>query len=175
MSLTSAPIPPVTAGDHVRGPDGAPLVVLYADFTCPRCLVARERLRDRPVRVVFRHFALKAKHPRALPLALASEAAARQGAFWPFHDALYDDPGRIDDPHLWARATALGLDLDRFEADRRSDETAARVATDVRGALRAGIAVTPTLVTPGGALHAGAPDEEVLAAILGRSSEPKKQ
>ena len=31
--------------DHVRGPDDAPLVVLYADFTCPRCAVAWMRLR----------------------------------------------------------------------------------------------------------------------------------
>jgi protein-disulfide isomerase len=143
--LTSAPVPDLRPDDHVRGADGAPLVVVYADFTCPRCAVAHERLRARPVRVAFRHLALKAKHPRAIALAHAAEAAAAQGAFWAFHDSLYADQGRIDDPHLWARVRALGLDLDRFEADRRGDAAADRVRRDTREALRAGATTTPAI------------------------------
>ena len=118
---------------------------MYADFTCPRCAVAHERLRTEPVRVVFRHLALRARHPRALALAHAAEAAAAQGAFWPFHDSLYADQGRIDDPHLWERVRSLGLDLDRFEEDRRGDAAADRVRRDTREALRAGATTTPTL------------------------------
>ena len=118
---------------------------MYADFTCPKCAVAQAELRDEPVRVVFRHLALKAKHPRAIALALAAEAAAAQGAFWPFHDALYADQGRIDDPHLWAHVRDLGLDLDRFEHDRRAERAAERVRRDTREALRAGATTTPTL------------------------------
>jgi protein-disulfide isomerase len=142
--LRSAPVPPLRADDHVRGEADAPLVVLYADFTCPRCVLVAHRLRDAPVRVAFRHFALRARHPRAVALARAGEAAGRQGAFWPMHDALYADPGRIDDPHLWARCAALGLDVERFEADRRDPDVAARVARDVQDALRAGATATPT-------------------------------
>jgi protein-disulfide isomerase len=142
--LESAPPPALRADDHVRGPEDGPLVVVYADFTCPHCAVARQWLQAAPVRTVFRHFALKAKHPRAVPAALAAEAAALQGAFWPFHDALYDDQGRMDDPHLWARARDLGLDVERLDADRRSDEVVARVRRDVREGLAAGVALTPT-------------------------------
>ncbi len=149
--LRSAPVPPLRDDDHVRGPDGAPLVFFYGDFACPRCAVAAQRLRAEGARVAFRHLALKAKHERAVPLALAAEAAGRQGAFWAFHDALYDDQGRVDDPHLWARCEALGLDLDRFQADRRDPAIAERVRRDVRDALRAGATTTPTLyVAPGG-------------------------
>ena len=162
--LRSAPVPPVRPDDHVRGPGDGPLVVMYADFACPRCVVAHERLRDVPVRLVFRHFALKAKHERAVPLARAAEAAALQGAFWEMHDALFADPGRIDDPHVWARCEQLGLDLDRFEADRRSEAVAERVARDVRDALRAGATTTPTL-WEGRRLHAGPPDAAFLARI----------
>jgi protein-disulfide isomerase len=140
----------------VRGPAGAEPVFFYGDFACPHCAVAHARLVERDdVRVVFRHFALKAKHPRAVALAHAAEAAAAQGAFWAFHDALYADQGRIDDPHLWDRARAAGLDLDRFEQDRRSAPVAERVARDVGDAMRAGIVETPTLVV-GGVLHPGA-------------------
>jgi protein-disulfide isomerase len=143
--LRSAAVPAVREDDHVRG-DG-PVVVFYADLTCPRCAVEHQRLRDDPARprVVFRHLALKARHPRALALAHAAEAAGAQGAFWAFADATYADQGRLEDPHLWDRARALGLDLERFDADRRSDAVAARVQRDVKDALRAGATGTPTL------------------------------
>ena len=142
--LTSAPVPPLRGDDHVRGA-GDPLVLFYGDFACPRCAVAHGRLQRLPVRVAFRHFALKAKHPRALALAHAVEAAAAQGAFWELCDALYADQGRLEDPHLWARCEALGLDLERFDADRRGPAVAARVRRDVTDALRAGATGTPTV------------------------------
>ena len=143
--LRSADVPPVREDDHVRG-DG-PVVVFYADLSCPRCAVEHQRLRDDPARprVVFRHLALKARHPRALALAHAAEAAGAQDGFWAFADATFADQGRLEDPHLWARAGELGLDVDRFDAERRSEAVAARVQRDVKDALRAGATGTPTL------------------------------
>jgi 2-hydroxychromene-2-carboxylate isomerase len=73
------------------------------------------------------------------------------------HDALFADQGRLDDPHLWERVRSLGLDLERFERDRRDDAVAARVQRDVRSGLRAGVGVTPTLFV-GGEAHAGPPE-----------------
>jgi protein-disulfide isomerase len=162
--LRSAPSPPLRDDDHVRGDPNRALVVFYADFTCPRCAVAHERLVRVGARVAFRHLALRAKHERALPLACAAEAAALQGAFWEFCDALYADQGRIDDPHLWDRARALGLDLDRFDADRRGRAAAARVRRDVRSALAAGATTTPTLFF-GTSVHSGVPDRAVLRRL----------
>ena len=162
--LRTAPPPPLRDGDHVRGDAAGALVVMYADFTCPRCALAHERLTRAGVRVAFRHMALRAKHERAVPVALAAEAAALQGAFWPFADALYADQGRVDDPHLWQRARALGLDLARFDADRRAPPAAARVQRDTRAALAAGATTTPTLFA-GDTLHCGVPDSEWLARL----------
>jgi protein-disulfide isomerase len=65
------------------------------------------------------------------------------------HDALFDDQGRLEDPHLWARAERLGLDLARFDADRRSTALAERVKADFRGGVRAGVATTPTVFADG--------------------------
>jgi protein-disulfide isomerase len=144
--LTSAEVPGLRPDDHVRG-EGE-LVVMYADYSCPRCAVAAQRLQDAGGRVAFRHFALKARHPRAVALALAAEAAAAQGAFWAFHDALFADQGRIDDPHLWERCERLGLDLARFESDRRGEAAAERVRRDTREGMRAGVTGTPALLRP---------------------------
>ena len=161
-SLRSSPVPALREDDHVRG--AGPLVLLYADFSCPRCALAWERLGAASIRLAFRHFALKAKHPRAVALAHAVEAAGLQGRFWELAEALYADPGRTDDPRIWAHCERLGLDLDRWEADRRSDAVAGRVTRDVRDALRAGAVATPTLFA-GGAMHAGPPDAAWLAAL----------
>ncbi len=163
-ALTSAAVPPVGDGDHVRGPEDAPLAIVYADFECPFCAVVEVRLRALRVRTAFRHFPVRASHPRALPAAHAAEAAALQGAFWTMHDALFDDQGRLEDPHLWARAESLGLDVERFDADRRSPAVAARVTADFRGGVRAGVVTTPTLYV-GGVAYPGRPTPELWRAL----------
>ena len=162
--LRSAPPPTLRDDDHVRGEPHANLIVFYADFTCPRCALAHERLTAAGAHVVFRHMALRAKDERALPTAYAAEAAAAQGRFWEFCDALYADQGRLDDPHLWDRARALGLDVERFDADRRGPPAAARVQRDTRAALAAGATTTPMLYA-GGAVHQGVPDRGYLARL----------
>ncbi|HEX8052001.1 MAG TPA: DsbA family protein [Thermoleophilaceae bacterium] len=148
----------------MRG-DG-PLVVEYGDYQCPYCAQADALLAELPVRRVFRHFPVVSKHPRARVLAAAAEAAGIQGAFWEFHDSLYADQGRLDDPHLWSRVESLGLDLDRFEADRRAEAVAERVGRDFKSAIRAGVTTTPTLFVDGVA-HPGVPDPELLARLRG--------
>jgi protein-disulfide isomerase len=140
--LGSAAIPPVGPDDHVRGA-GEEGVVVYADLACPRCAAEWQRLRDHPGRLVFRHFPVASKHPRSPALHAAAEAAGRQGRFFEMVDSLYADRGRVDDPHLWERIEQLGLDLGRFEADRRSAEVEARVRRDFESGIRAGVTSTP--------------------------------
>jgi protein-disulfide isomerase len=124
-----------------RGPEA----ILYLDLACPHCAAAWVAIRELPLRVCFRHFPVASKHPRAPALHAAAEAAGRQRpeAFWEMCDSIYRDQGRQDDPHLWERCRALGLELDRFEADRRSESVAARVRGDFEGGIRAGVTGTP--------------------------------
>ena len=61
------------------------------------------------------------------------------------HDALFADQARLEDPHLWRRAEQLGLDLERFDADRRGDAVRARIDGHFRTGVRAGVATTPTV------------------------------
>jgi protein-disulfide isomerase len=139
---SSAPPPDPGADDHTRGQ--GPVVIEYADLECPYCAKAHLILKTLPITRVFRHFPVTSKHPRARVLAAAAEAAGLQGKFWDMHDSLLEDQGHLDDPHLWDRARLLGLDLERFEADRRSPEVGERVDADFRSGIRAGVATTPT-------------------------------
>jgi protein-disulfide isomerase len=139
-------------------------VIVYGDYECPYCAQTDLMLEGLEIRRLFRHFPVVSKHPRARALANAAEAAALQSQFWPMHLSLYRDQGRLDDPHLWDRVKALGLDLDRFEEDRRGDAVAERVQRDFASGVRAGVVTTPTLFVDGAA-HAGVPDAPLLAQL----------
>jgi protein-disulfide isomerase len=136
-------VPPLGPDDHVRG-QGETLIV-YADLGCPHCAAAWAEIAQRPAQVVFRHFPVASKHPRSPVLHAAAEAAGGQGRFFEMVDSLYENRGRVDDPHLWERAKSLGLDLDRFESDRRSERVAKRVRRDFESGIRAGVTGTPAL------------------------------
>jgi protein-disulfide isomerase len=162
--LSSSPIPPLGEDDHVRGE--GPVVIEYSDLECPYCAKTNLLLAELPVRRVFRHFPIVSKHPRARLLAHALEAAGLQDGFWEMHGALLGDQGHLDDPHLWERCERLGLDVARFDADRRSAAVAERVERDFRSGVRAGVMTTPTLFVDGAA-HAGVPDANLIARLGG--------
>lgn len=163
--LTSAALPPVDRGEHVR--DSGPEVVAYMDLACPQCALAWLRIRDLPVRVCVRHFPLVAKRPRAGVLHAATEAAALQSeaAFWSFWDSLYEDRAHHDDPHLWQRAERFGLDLARFEHDRRSEAVAARIRADFHGGIRAGVSGAPRVFLAGEPLAGPDPAAELARRV----------
>jgi protein-disulfide isomerase len=136
--------------------------ILYLDLGCPHCATTWARISALELRLVFRHFPVASKHPRAPALHAAAEAAGAQGRFWEMVDSLYADRGRVDDPHLWERVERLGLDLERFERERRSDAVAARVRRDFEGGIRAGVIGTPTAFVEGRLVREGL--EAALAA-----------
>jgi Na+/H+ antiporter NhaA len=154
--------------DHVRGPSDAPVTLVeYADFECPFCgqaePVVRELLADHgDIRYVWRHLPLRDVHPHAQLAAEASEAAARQGAFWGMHDLLLDHQGELLTPDLLGYAEQLSLDVARFTTDLHRHAGAARVAQDVDSADLSGVSGTPTFFL-NGRRHHGSYDIETLS------------
>ena len=163
---------PVDDGrDHIRGPGKAPVTVVeYGDFECPYCGLAepavRELLRDfGDVRYVWRHLPLTDVHPHAQLAAEATEAAARQGAFWGMHDLLLEHQGALTVRDLMGYAASLELDTERFTADLRKHVGAARVAEDTDSADLSGVSGTPTFFV-NGMRHYGAYDIETLSKAV---------
>jgi protein-disulfide isomerase len=148
----------------VRG--SGPEAILYLDLACPHCAATWARIRELELRLVFRHFPVSSKHPRAPALHAAAEAAGLQGSFWEMCDSLYLDQGHIDDPHLWDRARDFELDMERFERDRRSDAVAERVRSDFQSGIRAGVTGTPAAYVGGRLIASGV--ELELAALVGQ-------
>lgn len=145
--LTSARVPPIGSDDHVRG--GGPEAIVYLDLACPHCAARWASIRELPLRLCFRHFPVASKHRRAAALHAAAEAAGMQDRFWEMCDSIYLDQGHVDDPHLWERARALDLDLERFERERRSEPVAERVRRDFQSGIRAGVVGTPAAFVDG--------------------------
>ncbi len=139
-------------------------MLLYADFECPYCAAEAQKLAAVRLRVAFRHFPVRTSHPRAWVAAAAAEAAGLQGRFWEMHDLLFADQGRLEDPHLWSRARTLGLDLERFDADRRAEAVQTRIRRDFESGVKGGIVTTPTLIA-GGTRYAGRIGANVLAEL----------
>jgi protein-disulfide isomerase len=172
---------PLGPRDHVEGADDAPLeLVMYGDFQCPFCTAAQpilRRVRDRlagRLRFAFRHFPLEEVHPDARRAAEASEAAAAQGAFWPMHDALYGNRGRLGLEDVIALARGLGLDDGRVRTELADGTHAARVQQDVESGRTAGVDGTPTFFV-NGRRHHGAFDAQSLIAALQNSGASSPQ
>ncbi len=144
-------VAPVGPEDHVRG-EGEETII-YLDLCCPHCAAVWPCLATLDARLVFRHFPIAAKHPRSPGLHAAAEAAGAQGAFFEMVESLLADRSRVDDPHLWERVERLGLDLTRFEADRRSERVATRVRRDAESGHLAGVTDTLAIFRHGQAIE----------------------
>jgi Na+/H+ antiporter NhaA len=157
--------------DHIRGPaDANVTLVEYGDFECPYCGQAEPVVRALlanfgDLRYVWRHLPLTDVHPNAALSAEASEAADRQGAFWPMHDLLLQHQQELLPVHLLRYAAELGLDVDRFREDLRRHVGADRVAEDVDSAGSSRVAGTPTFFVNGRRQY-GAYDIDTLTAAV---------
>jgi protein-disulfide isomerase len=173
MSDVTEPLaPPLEPIDHVRGGPGADLeLVMFGDFQCPFCLGAqsvlrrvRSRLEDR-LRFGFRHLPIPEKHPLALVAAEASEAAAVQGKFWEYHDALYAEQPKLSRETMLRIATELDLDADRVAAELDAGTHLPRIERDLASAAASGATGTPSFYV-NGAHFTGAYDASSLVEAL---------
>lgn len=108
------------------------------------------------VQIVYRHLPLTSIHDNAQKSAEAAEAAGAQGAFWEYHDALFEtqqDWSSLDPPaardFFIDLAAELELDTDQFAADLDSDVYAEYVTNLQEEAFNLGISSTPSIIING--------------------------
>jgi protein-disulfide isomerase len=149
------------------------ILVEFSDFQCPYCARSREILNEfmakhqDKVTLVYKHFPLTQIHPEALPASKASWAAAQQGKFWEFHDALFNQQDRLSDALYVETAKALKLDTQRFNRDRASAAANAAIEQDMQMAASLGVDGTPFFVM-NGEIFSGLVSLTALEEILAR-------
>lgn len=154
-----------------KGAPDAPVTVYeMADFQCPACrlfavtvlpTIEREYVKTGKVRWVFINLPLTSIHPNAVAAAEVAMCAARQGRFWPTHDALYqrqDDWAKLAEPRktLVKIAQRAGVDRAKLLACVAEGSARKEVELDAQRASRSGADVTPSFYIEGGLLK-GAP------------------
>lgn len=150
----------VEGADRPRLGEGPVEVVVYSDFQCPACAVAAPVLSaladEGSVSLVYRSFPLVSIHSNAEAAAEAAQAAAQQGRFWEFHDALFARQAAWADlaasdaaAAFEAIAAEIGLDVPRWRTDAASSVVADVVASDRRKAEELRLSGTPTIFVDG--------------------------
>ena len=110
--------------------------------------------------------------PISTRVALATECAADQDAFWPFHDQLFElrrNEVTIDE-FLMEIATDLSLDVPAFTGCLQDDVHLARIMEDETLAAEFGILGTPTIFV-NGVQVAAFPAESIIDAVLAAAGE----
>jgi len=170
--------PPVSAADHVRGAEDAPVTFLvYNDFQCTDCNflpVEKSLLENHPddVRIAYRYYPYSAQFDKAVLAAQAAEAASLQGKFWEMHDLLFERQSEwvdlpMDSFEGWItdRAGELDLDRARFTDDFNSTETVARVQKAADDAKNIGIPKLPFYLI-NGQIYRGPTDYEAFDQVI---------
>ena len=155
---------------QVDGPATAAITIVEAsDFECPFCrrvsptMAELVKEYDGKVRVVYANMLI---HPPAKPAHLAACAAAKQGKFVPFKDAIwqaYDqsrsDPSKMADDNMLAIAKELKLDPVKLKADMASPECEQRITADMNEMQKFHVNSTPTFFINGKHLNGALPKE----------------
>ena len=143
-------------------PDGDVTLVEYFDYNCGFCraslpAVADLLARDPNLRVVYRELPILAETSRAA--ARTSLAAAQQGRFAQFHDALYK-AGPVSGATIAAAARAAGVNAARLPADADAE-----IGRNLRMAATLGLNGTPSWVVGDRILSGAQPLEALEDAI----------
>jgi protein-disulfide isomerase len=152
-------VPPRVAPTEGRvlGNEDAPVTIIeYADFQCPICKRAATTLLPEleqqyvatgQVKIEFRMFPFLGQE--SWDAAQAALAAADQGKFWEYYDALFNAQGRENSgafqyDRLVAIAQQIGLDVPLFEQTLSSNVHLEDVQHERDAAASAGVTGTPT-------------------------------
>lgn len=149
-------------GAVMGNPNGDVTLVEFFDYNCGYCrasLPIIEQLiqRDPKVRVVFRELPILAEESR--DAARASLAAAAQGRFVPFHNALYE-AGPVSADTIAAAARTAGVDLSKVPDDADTE-----LAGNIGLATKLGITGTPAWVVGDRVLSGALPLDRLQEAV----------
>ena len=153
-----------------KGGANAKVVVYeFSDFECPFCARGRtvvdqiNKAYGDKVKIVFRHFPLDF-HKNAMPAAIASMCANREGKFWAMHDKFFDNQRALGED-INKMAKEVGVDMAKFEACVKGSETAKEIQDDMKVAETIGVNSTPTFFVNGKRVAGALPFEQFKSLI----------
>lgn len=151
-------------------------IVAVSDFGCGFCALwstqtlpsILEYVEAGDVRIEWRDVALFG--PDSQTAAVAAYAAGEQGEYLAYSQALFaggsiPDGATLSDEGLEGVAAEIGLDVEKFRADRAGETVAAGVQDNIDEATALGVSSTPSFLINGRPLVGAQPAEVFLDAI----------
>lgn len=144
------PFPGMVLGN----PNGSKVLVEFTDYNCPYCQqshadVTRLVASDPDLKVVIREWPIFQGSDLAARMALA---AAKQGKFAAFHEAMFR-LGPANPQSIRAAAVEAELDLEQAQADGQAPDVEAELVRNATLAQRIGFTGTPSWVAGGQAFE----------------------
>ncbi len=152
QQLKTLPAKVIGSSPTAGSPQQKIVLLEFSDFQCPYCGLAQDTVKEfmteheDEVTLVYKHYPLSSIHPQAMAAATAAIAAHRQGKFWQYHDALFEQQDRLGEEFYQAIARDLNLDLEQFNRDRQSDAALFAIEQDIQLAQTLGIQGTPFFI-----------------------------
>jgi protein-disulfide isomerase len=134
--------------------DARVTIVEFSDFQCPYCARLQPTLKQvleaypNDVKLVYKDYPLSF-HKNARPAAKAARAAGEQGKFWEMHDLIFANFSSLSEDKFMQFARQIGLDMEKFKADFKSNKYDALIQKDIELGLKVGVTGTPTLFMNG--------------------------
>lgn len=114
--------------------------------------------------MVFKDFPLP-NHAEAIKAAEAAHCAGDQGKYWEMHDRLFADQRALGVPGLKTSATALGLNMPKFNQCLDSGTYRDMIQADLEQGEKMGVNSTPTIYINGRAVIGAQPFEAFKVVI----------
>ncbi len=157
-------------------PNGDVTLVEFFDYNCPYCrqvasVMMKAEEADPQLRIAYKEFPILG--PNSTFAAKAALAANKQGKYVAFHRALYQVRGAVDPGKVKEVAMAIGLDMDRLNADMADPAIQAVIAKNFALAQALRINGTPGFVM-GDQILRGATDLETLQGMISTAREHRQ-
>lgn len=157
-------IPKSASSPHLGSTEAPVQLVVFSSFQCPACkgfaplLEGLYKKFGNNIGITFKNFPLSKTcnprliddmQPQSCDAAFAALAAHRQNRFWNYHDQLFDSDLADDEKTLTSIAKKMGLNMEKWEQDRHSDEVKKQLSEDVKAGYQTSINGTPSVFING--------------------------
>lgn len=157
-------------------PNGDVTLVEFFDYNCPYCrqvasVMTKAEETDPQLRIAYKEFPILG--PNSTFAAKAALAANKQGKYAVFHRALFQVRGAIDPGKVKEVAVAVGLDMERLNADMADPAIQSAIEKNFALAQALRINGTPGFVM-GDQILRGATDLQTLQSMIRAAREHKQ-
>lgn len=151
-------------------------IVEFGDYACPYCKQSFSTIRELShkykdqIKIIYRDFPVVTNY--STDLAMAARCSGEQGLFWPMHDKLFINQGKVSGKtEILNLANQLSLDMSKFTKCLESKKYLKDIQKDYTDGQTMSITGTPTWIIDGTKISGDIPYDMFVSFIENLLSE----